>query len=313
MTRKLLLAGLTLCLVASGSVIATAAPGDVNGRYYFTGQPNDEANKASNPTAKFGKQAPTSGAPITQTASPTCNSDIPGHANCIFWQGNYSGPIVGNMEFCWYWSSTNPEATALGLELEVTVFADPEMSGEAETQNIIGRSTINLATPTPQSQKYVSHVYVQGGVQEKMLIQVAAVFSDTGPGNSVYYGSPDAPSTFGPVGAACPEEGGGGTPLESPKPTLGFNDSTPERGTIVRARAGLKTCNKQTKGTNIKLQKKIDGTFKTIRTKELGDTCKATFRVRAKFKKAVFRSFWPKQSPKYKAGKSRERTVTTHA
>jgi hypothetical protein len=310
MTRRLLLATLSLFLLVGGAITAAAGPGELNGRFFFTGEPNDQTNKSSDPTARFGKEEPQGEVPITQTSSQTCPTDVPGHAQCAFWTGDYSGLIVDNLEFCWYWSSTNPEASGLGLDIEVTIFADPAMSGEAEPENIIGHATVNLPAPTPQPQRYVSTIAVQGNVEKKMLIQVAPVYSDTGPGNSVYYGAPDALSAFGPSGSCSPE--GGGETLASPKATLGFKDATPKRGTIVKAKAGVKNCNKETRGTKIKLQRRISGFWRTLDTNKLDGDCRTIFKVRAKFKKAVFSSLWPKQSPKYKAGRSKRQTVTTH-
>jgi hypothetical protein len=304
--KKAVLLAVTLMLVASATpALAVVVP--VDGTYYFTGEPNDQANKTSTPTGSFQKNAPEGPTPITQTGSPTCNADIPADPQCIFWEGKYTGDIYGNMEFCWYWSSTNAEAAALGLEVQITVFADPGKALVPEPENIIGRGNSRLAAPTAQPQQYASSIYVQGTVEENMLVQVEPVYADTGPGNTVYYGSPEFPSSFGPEGTACKEP----KPL-SPRATLGFKDTTPERGASVRARAGLRTCNKQTKGTKIQLQKKVNGVFKPVDTNTLGADCRTTFRVEAKFRKATFRSFWPKQSPKYKAGRSREQTVRTH-
>ena len=104
---------------------------------------------------------------------------------------------------------------------------------------------------------------------------------------------------------------GGGGSATSPGVTLRFEDLTPKKGTIDKATAGLKVC-KGHKGTNIKLQRKKSGVFKTVATKTVGSTCKATFRVRAKFRKATFRALWPKQDSDHKKGVSKPVTVVTH-
>ncbi|MEA2499671.1 MAG: hypothetical protein QOH26_2076 [Actinomycetota bacterium] len=106
----------------------------------------------------------------------------------------------------------------------------------------------------------------------------------------------------------CSGAGGNAT---SPGVTLKFETLTPKKGSIDKATAGLKTC-KGHKGTNIKLQKKKSGVFKTIAKKKLGSTCKATFKVRAKFRKATFRALWPKQDADHKKGVSKPRTLITH-
>jgi hypothetical protein len=108
-----------------------------------------------------------------------------------------------------------------------------------------------------------------------------------------------------------PSGGGGGTLLASPKAFLGFKDTTPKKGSTVKAKAGVKVCNAKTKGTTIKLQKKSGSSYKSIKSKKLDSTCRAIFKVKASFKKATFRTLWPKQHG-YKEGHSKDQTVITH-
>jgi hypothetical protein len=109
---------------------------------------------------------------------------------------------------------------------------------------------------------------------------------------------------------SCKSSGGGGT-ATSPGVTLRFDTLKPKKGAVDKAHAGLKIC-KGHAGKNISLQRKKSGVFKTVATKKLSSTCKATFKVRAKFNKATFRALWPKQDADHKKGTSKPVTVTTH-
>lgn len=114
-------------------------------------------------------------------------------------------------------------------------------------------------------------------------------------------------------GSASPSpSGSSGGSLASPRAKLRFSDTTPKFGSTVKAAASLGSCNGLS-GTKIKLQKKTGSRFKSIATKVLDSHCKATFKVKATFKSATFRSYWPKQNDSYRAGASKPQTVKTHA
>jgi hypothetical protein len=168
--------------------------------YYLTGNPADQANKVvdtapSTPT--FNSTAPTGAVPIVQTATPLANSDFAANPLAAFWSGPYSGPATGVLDLRWYWSTANPETIALGSDVEVTVFADPDYAADPEQPNrIIGRATVPLtgisATPTLVQ----SLIPINGTVQGTLLIQVVSAFVDTGNGIFVHYGSTMTPSSF---------------------------------------------------------------------------------------------------------------------
>ncbi|HJQ38198.1 MAG TPA: hypothetical protein VKB93_13765 [Thermoanaerobaculia bacterium] len=168
--------------------------------YYLTGNPADQANKAvdaapSTPT--FNTTTPTGAAPITQTATPLANSDFVGNPLAAFWSGPYSGPATGVLDLRWYWSTANPATVALGSDVEVTVFADPDYAADPEQPNrIIGRATVPLtgisATPTLVQ----SLIPINGNVQGTLLIQVVSAFVDTGNGILIHYASTATPSSF---------------------------------------------------------------------------------------------------------------------
>ena len=169
--------------------------------YYFNGQPTDQANKATATpgTATFGSIAPTSPVPITQTTSPFTNADFVANLLGAFWSGPFSGNVTGVLDLRWYWSTPNPEAVALGSDVEVTVFADPDYSAEADPvqpNRIIGRAIVPLPGLTATPTLFQSLIPVSGNVQGTLLIQVVPQFVDSGEGIFVHYGSTMTPSFF---------------------------------------------------------------------------------------------------------------------
>lgn len=105
--------------------------------------------------------------------------------------------------------------------------------------------------------------------------------------------------------------GGGGGALPGPHVRLHLSDRTPARNTTVKFHTRLGRCTGNA-NTTIDLQKDTKGKFVTIDKTKLNKRCRATFKLKAAFKKGRFRTYWPKQSRKYRAGRSKPRTVTTH-
>ena len=207
-------------LIAGGfSLLGSAALGAdaVDGVYAFTGVPEDQANKAAaDPTATFSEEAP-SGDTINQVATNLCNEEVSTSVYCAYWVGPYTGEVVGDLELCWYWTSTNPAAIALGsVSAQVTVWADPNLTDGTGT--VIGQQEIEIAVG-PEPTQSVAQVAVEGEVAQTMLIQVGPTAADTGQGLTVQYGSEDAPSAFGPVGRGS--IAGGPSPSTSPSPSAG--------------------------------------------------------------------------------------------
>jgi hypothetical protein len=130
---------------------------------------------------------------------------------------------------------------------------------------------------------------------------------------------PDAVATAGVVKATFSTGsttgggggGGGSTALGSPRAGLGIKDTTPKKGATTQATATLKVCGDHA-GTKIQLQKQSGKTWKKVAQKKLNAKCRVVFQLVADFKKATFRSFWPKQDDDHRAGKSKPVTVTTH-
>src|SRR3954454_17278278 len=218
---KVLLFAILLSLLALGqsarvssiSAEAAAAPA-----FYFHGTPQDHANKSTIPggTATFDANPPTGTVPDTQTTSPFANEDFVGNQLAAYWSGPFSGSVSGQLELSWYWSTTNPEAAALGAEVQVSVFADPDYSSDTPVQpeKLIGRSFVVLSGIGPAPKQFVSDVPVNGTVAHTLLIQVVPRFVDTGEGLIAHYDSTTTPSGFSFVA----------TP---PAPSVSFDSLTP--------------------------------------------------------------------------------------
>jgi hypothetical protein len=180
--------------VVTSAPLAAAPALAASTTFYFHGTPADQANKASPPgTATFNTTAPTGTVPATQTASPFANRDLPGNPLAAYWSGPFAGPVSGDLQLTWFWSTTNAEAALLGLDMDMTIFGDPNFS--AGTGTILGRSTVHLnvgAAPTSNT----SRVTVAGTVTSSLLIQAVPHFADTGQGALVSYDATSTPSSF---------------------------------------------------------------------------------------------------------------------
>jgi hypothetical protein len=103
--------------------------------------------------------------------------------------------------------------------LNVSFFADPDLTAGAnpvQPERRIGQATVRLSGLTPAPQRYVTTVPVNGTVTNRMLIQAAPQFTDTGAGLTVYYDSVTTLSGFQiPLGDATPTEP---LPLTGPAP-----------------------------------------------------------------------------------------------
>ncbi|MDQ4065503.1 MAG: hypothetical protein M3161_05595 [Actinomycetota bacterium] len=109
----------------------------------------------------------------------------------------------------------------------------------------------------------------------------------------------------------------GGTPPSAPSvvqvdPGVGLSMSTsrPERGSRFAAESILEAC-PDLAGTEIELQREVDGRFTTIARAILDDRCSSSFVLRANFRSAKFRAYWPVQHEGYLEGISPTRRVRT--
>jgi hypothetical protein len=167
---------------------------------YFHGVAGDQANKATIPggTATFNDTAPTGTVPITQTTSPFANRDFVGNPLAAFWKGPFTGTVSGLLELKWFWSTTNAEATALGAEVQVSVFADPDFSAPnpVQPEKLIGRGFVVLTPINAVPKEFTSTVPVRGTVANTLLIQVVPRFVDTGQGLTTHYDATSTQSRF---------------------------------------------------------------------------------------------------------------------
>jgi len=202
--RKVALSLLVLLVLTLGpSRFGSAPAGAVvaSTTYYFHGTQLDQANKSTTPggTATFNPTAPTAAVPVTQTTSPLANRDFVGNPLSAFWHGPFSGTVSGQqLELKWFWSTTNAEAIALGAEVQVSVFADPDFgaANRVQPEKLIGRAFVNLVGLGPAPKEFVSAIPVSGTVAGDLLIQVVPRFVDTGQGLTVHYDSVSTPSRF---------------------------------------------------------------------------------------------------------------------
>ena len=188
---------LSLLVLGPSQVGRLAAPARAasSTTFYFHGTPQDQANG----TGTFNQTAPTVTVPVTQTTSPFANRDFVGNSLAAFWSGPFSGSVSGNLELKWFWSTANAEATALGAEVQVSVFADPNLT--THTGTLIGRAFTVLNPITAVPTEFTSDIPVNGTVNSRLLIQVVPRFTDTGQGLFVHYDSVSTPSRFSFVSA----------------------------------------------------------------------------------------------------------------
>ncbi len=119
--------------------------------------------------------------------------------------------------------------------------------------------------------------------------------------------APAKPGTlFGIGGGQAPPER-----LPGPRLTLRSSDSTPSRGDRFTFTARLREC-KGHAGTKIVLKRRQGDGYRTIDHAKTDRSCEVTFRVRADFKRAVFRATWPKQDEDHRAGRSKPYPIRTH-
>src|SRR5436190_1090071 len=168
--------------------------------YYLNGDPADQANKVTSTpgTPTFSTTAPAGAVPVTQLTTPFANADVVANPLAAFWSGAYSGNVTGVLDLKWYWSTPNPAALAIGTDLEVTVFADPDYTADdlAQAGKIIGRAIVPLSGISATPTLIENLIPVNGIVHNTLLIQVVPEFVDTGEGIFVQYGSPATPSSF---------------------------------------------------------------------------------------------------------------------
>jgi uncharacterized repeat protein (TIGR01451 family) len=161
--------------------------------YFFHGELTDQAEKAAfDPHAATFDMNPADATPGTQTATPFANENFVANPLAAYWTGNVTGPIGGEVELQWYWSTENGTAIAIGADVEVTFFADPDFDPEADPvqpERVIGRGVVELHFDGSLPTLNVNRIPVNGTVQNEMTVQVVPIFVDTGEGLVAHYDS----------------------------------------------------------------------------------------------------------------------------
>lgn len=193
-----------LVYVLFGTLLCAGSLSAQTTTYYFKGNPDDQVNKVGNDTvsatigtATFDTTPPTGLVPVTQTGSPFTNEDYVGNPLGIYWSGNFSGSVSGVIDLQWYWSTQNAATIALGGQIQVSVFADPDYTQDREhTGTLIGRGIAPLTAISAIPTLISTQIPINGTVQHTLLIQVVPQFSDAGNGINVHYNSTSTPSSF---------------------------------------------------------------------------------------------------------------------
>jgi hypothetical protein len=212
--------GLRFALLALGAM-TFAVTKVIAADLYFHGMTDDQAQReaafvnnapppAGNLTFSSSGPNPANTTPIQQVMGNPNAEFIPNHLAC-WWVGNFSGTINGNIEMDWTWQTSNADGVVQGVAVVFKVVADPNFATPGVgTQNVIGAGSATWSfglVNTPQT--FHTVIPVTGTVSSRLLIQVATMFVNTGPGLTALYDSPSAPSKWNPYpddaspGACC--------------------------------------------------------------------------------------------------------------
>jgi hypothetical protein len=143
---------------------------------------------------------PTGATSSVQSPQPIRNDGSYPDAGAAWWQGPHRGRVSGPLRLTLHWTGLNPLATFFeGDNAIVSVVADP---GTPE-QALLGEERTRVTLDEP-GQPVVVDVHVDGTVREALLVQVVMTTTDGGSGNTVAYGSADAPSSVVVPSAVTP-------------------------------------------------------------------------------------------------------------
>ncbi len=179
---------------ALAAVLATAAPAaaqqgpDAGQNEFFFHGP-----KGADPG--FDSRPPTGSTGQTQDGSPLADDDVPEEDLAIYWTGPFqAGAVNKELVFRWFFSSPNAGGILVGVGVNIRIFALPA-TGSARIIGKVDNARLTVgATPTINQ----TVVPVNGTLNEgeKLSIQVAPRFIDTGPGLRAHYDSTSTPSGF---------------------------------------------------------------------------------------------------------------------
>src|SRR4051812_35709409 len=183
---------------AAGAMPAAAPavdPANPKNFFFHGTPPSDDPSKFTGPpyTATFDDQAPDGTQGTSQTMTAFADPEFAGSAYANFWYAPFNGNLDDDFEFRWYWSSTNATAIAVGAEVTIQFWADPDLNAGTGTK--IGEAVARLVV-APQPTLNVNRVTVKGNVLHNLMIQVVSNFGDTGEAITANYDSTDTPSSF---------------------------------------------------------------------------------------------------------------------
>ena len=161
----------------------------------------------------------------------------------------------------------------------------------------------DLVQPTPAC--VLSRTLTSGTIKIEVLTTAASTwhFAFPVPVSSGGGGAAPAPT---PTPTPTPEPTEPTDPSTEPEPPLAalkIHNPKLVRGRMVRMTGKLRVCPGH-EGTLLHLTAKIDGATeaKTLQIKTLDETCHVDYRVRAKFKRALFNVYWPPQDDDHHRG-----------
>lgn len=157
----------------------------------------------------------------------------------------------------------------------------------------------DLVQPTPAC--VLSRTLASGTIQIEVLTTAASTWHFAVPVPAAVGGGGGGPAPTPTPGPTDPPDPSGEP--EAPLATLKIHDPKPMYGSMIRLTGKLRVCPGH-EGTLLRLTAKIDGATepKTLQTKRLDESCLVDYRVKAKFKKALFNVYWPQQDDDHHRG-----------
>lgn len=216
--RRLLAAAVALTSAAlvtgigavGSSATAASVTTTTSTQLYFHGAGDDDPSRVSGPpySATFDGTAPSGTSASTQlTPTSLGNRDQAANILSIFWTAPFTGTLGPDLEFRWYWSTTNAAGVVSGVSAYVTVFKDVDYAKKTGTKIAQVEVPLQVSATPLLNVNRVALTNATESVATNLLVQVTPRFVDTGPGLRAHYDSTATPSSFvspAPVAAAAP-------------------------------------------------------------------------------------------------------------
>ncbi len=182
--------------------------------FFFKGQVTDQVTKGTpTPTATFDKISPTGPVPILQSTTALANESFVNNNLAASWTGPYpKGPVNGPLTINLYASGVSGAVN--GVPISVTVFADPDLSAEADPvqpNRIVATGVITGTAGPPGAPALITgQIPVVDGapaVQSRLHVQVVSGDITEPVTLQIAYGSTGAASSFEEPVAPQPDPG----------------------------------------------------------------------------------------------------------